>query len=149
MFGGKKDRMEDDRLDRLGQEILRAAAMSEDDVASADSSPFLLARIRAQIAAEKERREAASDQWLLIFPAFRRAVPVMILVALSAVGASWYLQPVAPVEPSREVDLLYPDPHDRRLAAVSACAISNKDECAISTEEVLATLVSEERQEAQ
>jgi len=86
MFGGKKDHINDDQLDRIGQEILRVAAMSDDEVASTDSSPFLFARIRARIEAEKEQREAVPDPWLLIFPAFRRAIPVMILVALSAVG---------------------------------------------------------------
>jgi hypothetical protein len=35
------------------------------------------------------------------------------------------------------------------MPVVSACAISTKEECAISTEEVLATLVNQGRQEAQ
>ena len=146
MFGGKKDHIQDDRLDRIGREILRVAAMDDDEVVSADSSPFLFSRVRARIAAEKEEREKMSDQWLLIFPAFRRAIPVMVLVALSAVGASWYSQTDSPARQSRNEDVLYPDPHSQRFSAISACAISSKEECAISTEEVLATLVNEGRQ---
>ncbi|HYP25541.1 MAG TPA: hypothetical protein VE262_02390 [Blastocatellia bacterium] len=149
MFRGKKNQAQEGRLDEVGRQILRASAMTDGEADEAASSPFLLARVRARIAAEKGVRERAPNDWLSIIPAFRRAVPVMILIALSAVGVSWYLQAGAPVEQSNQSVGLYPDPHGPQMSVVSACAISTKEECAISTEEVLATLVNQERQEAQ
>lgn len=149
MFGWKKRDTQEKQLDRIGQEILRVAALSDEECDEAVSSPFLLARVRAQIAAERERREKPSDALASIFPVLRRAIPVMILVAVSAVGASWYVRPVAPAGGNSNYIEPYPDPHNRRMAAVSACAISSTDECAISTEDVLATLVNEVIQEKQ
>ncbi len=149
MFGWKKRDTQEKQLDSIGRDILRAAALSDEECDEAASSPFLLTRVRARIAAERERREQPSDAWASILPVFRRAIPVMILIAVSAVGASWYVRPVAPVGRSNNYIEPYPDPHNPRMAAVSACAISSRDECAISTEDVLATLVNEASQEKQ
>jgi hypothetical protein len=149
MFRGKKNQAQKGRLDEVGREILRISATGDEAADEAASSPFLLARVRARIAVEKEARERSSNDWLSIIPAFRRAIPVMALIALSAVGGYWYLQPVLPVEQFNNSIELYPDPQSPQMSAVSACSISTKDECAISTEEVLATLVNQERQEAQ
>ena len=149
MFGWKKRDTQEKQLDRIGREILRVAALSDEECDEAAASPFLLARVRARVAAERERREQPSDAWASILPVFRRAIPVMILIAVSAVGASWYVRPAAPAARSDNYIELYPDPHNPRMAAVSACAISSKDECAISTEDVLATLVNEVIQEKQ
>jgi len=138
-----------EELDRIGREVLRVAAMSDEESDEAVSSPFLLARLRARIAAENERREMGTTAWLSLIPVLRRAIPIMILVTLSAVGASWYIQSVRSGEQPATNIGLYPDPRGERMAPISACAISTKDECSISTEEVLATLVNGERQEAQ
>ncbi|HVF89440.1 MAG TPA: hypothetical protein VNH22_05200 [Blastocatellia bacterium] len=148
MLSGKKDHAQEE-LDRIGQEILRVATMSDEECDQAVSSPFLLARVRARIAAEKERRETGTTAWMSFFPVLRRAIPVMILITLSAVGASWYLQTAGPVDRPSDNTVLYPDPHGERVAPISACAISTKDECSISTDDVLATLVNGERQEVQ
>jgi hypothetical protein len=70
----------DELLDRLGQELTRARVASEEEIEAAATSPFLFTRVRACVAAERERREAG-DGWLALFAIFRRSVPAMALVA--------------------------------------------------------------------
>ena len=77
------DKTENERLDRAGRMVLRAAASNEAEIAAAAASPFLFARVRAAIAAEQRRREETSG-WLSIFFVARQAVPAMALIALLA-----------------------------------------------------------------
>jgi hypothetical protein len=71
MTGNKS---EHDRVERLGRRIVRA---------SAASSPFLYARLRARINSEGTRREE-KERWLTLFGVVWRAVPAMALVAVFA-----------------------------------------------------------------
>lgn len=81
----KKDRLNsrvgNERLDRLGSEILRAASMNEAEAESAVESPFLFSRISSRIAGEVSRREE-KENWLSYLMVFSRAVPAMALVAV-------------------------------------------------------------------
>ncbi|HVF87220.1 MAG TPA: hypothetical protein VM866_06510 [Pyrinomonadaceae bacterium] len=85
MFGKKKHRGLDEQLDRLGRELVRTSANNETEVESAAASPFLYARVRARIAAERRRREAG-ENWLSLLTVARRAVPAMALSAAIAFG---------------------------------------------------------------
>jgi len=85
MFGKKKHRGFDEQLDRVGREIVRASAKNETEAESASSAPFLYARVRARIAAERKRREAG-ENWLSLLTVARRAVPAMALSAVIAFG---------------------------------------------------------------
>ena len=77
------DKTENERLDRAGRMVLRAAASDEAGTEAAAASPFLFTRVRAAIAAEQRRREETSG-WLSIFFVARQAVPAMALIALVA-----------------------------------------------------------------
>jgi len=77
------DKTENERLDRGGRMVLRAAAANEAEIGAAAASPFLFTRVRAAIAAEQRRREETSG-WLSIFFVARQAVPAMALIALLA-----------------------------------------------------------------
>lgn len=140
MFFDKRDQARDERLDRAGSEFVRAAGLSEIESDAAASSPFLYARIRARIDGEQLRMEQSAPALAMISIAWR-AVPALALVALVAVSALWVATPAAPdgVQPA----LLQAD--DIKLIATGGtCALSNDSECAISTEEVLATMFGEE-----
>lgn len=70
-----------ERLDRLGSEVISASSLNEDETDGVVSSPFLYTRVRARINAELARREE-KEGWLSIFKVFWRAVPAMALVAV-------------------------------------------------------------------
>jgi hypothetical protein len=85
----KKRKLErDERLDRLGSEIIRASASNEAEATAVASSPFLYARLRSRIASERARREEG-EGWLTMLKVFWRAVPAMALVAVCALFLFW------------------------------------------------------------
>ena len=95
----KSNQARDEQLDRVGRNILRAAASDEAEADDAASSPFLFTRVRAAIAEEQRRREEAGG-WLSIFFVARQAVPAMALVALlAAILTVWSAQLGAPASP--------------------------------------------------
>src|SRR5712692_4805902 len=93
------DKTENERLDRAGRMVLRAAASDEAETKAAAASPFLFTRVRAAIAQEQRRREDPSS-WLSILFVARQAVPAMALVTLlAAVLTVWSAQLGAPAPP--------------------------------------------------
>ena len=138
MFFRKKDQR-DGALDRVGKTVIRAAGLNEFESDAVASSPFLYARVRARIEAEK-RRDNLSVPMLAILYAWR-AVSAVAIVAIVAVSAFWMKTPAAPAPlqiTSGRADNV------NLVATGGTCALSNSAECAISTEEVLATLFAEE-----
>jgi hypothetical protein len=142
----------DEYLDRTGQEILRAACASEEQVNSAVAAPFLYARIRARVADSKKNPPVPFYQSLMIFSVVRYALPVLALIAFLAVGSYKFIGKTAPLNNSvvnntqridNTVPLTIHDPN----APVTACSITSRTECVVSTDDVVALLVnSTERQ---
>lgn len=84
MTGKKIDRRSsDERLDRMGRAIVRASAMNDEVAEAAASSPFLYARLRSRINAERARLEEG-ERWFALASVVWRAVPAMALVAIFA-----------------------------------------------------------------
>ncbi len=77
----KSNSQENEKLDKVGREVLRAAAANEEVAEAAASTPFLFVRIRSAIADEQRRREESGNWLSLIFVA-RRAVPAMAMITL-------------------------------------------------------------------
>lgn len=139
MFFEKRDHEREKALDEIGKTVIRAAGLNESESDGAALSPFLYARVRARIETEKQR-DKQSVPVLAILYAWR-AVSAVAIVAIVAVSAFWMKTPAAPVTtqpPSARADNV------NLVATGGTCALSNSAECAISTEEVLATLFSEE-----
>lgn len=89
MFGSLHKQQMKARLDRLGDAVVsRAAEVDEREIEAFAASPFLYARVRARIAAERERREAG-ESWLSVLTVAWRAVPAMGLAAAMAFGVFW------------------------------------------------------------
>jgi hypothetical protein len=139
MFFKWQDQDRDKRIDRAGSELVRAAGLSEFDSDAVASSPFLYARIRARIA-ERQRAEKGVPA-LAMLPIAWRAVPALALVAIAALSALWMTAPAAPV--AAKPASAQPD-NIKLIATGGTCALSSSAECAISSEEVLATMFREE-----
>lgn len=141
MFWSRKNQIEDERLTRLGQEITRQAAMSDEEI-EAISSSIHYAGIRARIRAKQN--EPTVDGWIATLMVARQAIPAMALVAVIAAFWLWFASAGATGGGSIDDVLTGAGGAGiERVRAGGTCAISTSDECAISTEDVLATLVKE------
>ena len=131
-------------IDRLGRQIVRGATLSDDECDIVVSSPMLYARIRAQIATEQAGAEDQYHSWLGMILAAWRAIPVMAIVAIIAAGFLWFAS-----EPNRAKDVAHPTiSGPEGPGPVSACSISAKEECGISTEDVLATMIDQQGEDS-
>ena len=141
MIGNKRNRHADEQLDQMGREIVRASALNEAEGERVAASPFLYARLRSRINAEREQREEG-ERWGAMLRVVWRAIPAMAMVAILAVtlflSANFRTQPaaVASVE-----DVL-----DAQGAEVESVVFT--DSRSLSSDEVLANILSEDEQEA-
>lgn len=140
MNGKNNKREADDRLDRLGRALLRASANDEaaQDVAA---SPFLYARVRARIAAERERREAG-ESWRALLSVVWRSAPAMAIVAVLAFVLFWSasLNTRTPGLFSDEAML------SEREGGIEHVVFAERSP--LSSDEVLATILQEDEREA-
>ena len=141
MVGKKRERGLDERLDRMGLEIVRASASNEREAEAAASSPFLYARVRSGISAERERREAG-ESWLALLGVAWRAVPVMALVAVFAFALFWFAKVGGPTPDNFSVESLM----GTRDAGIEQVVFADRQP--LSSDEVLATILSEDEREA-
>ena len=134
---------EDEKLDRTGRALTRAASLGEEEVEKIVSSPFLAARLRARIETARQAKEESGD-WLAIFGAAWRAVPAMSLAAALAVGVLLY----AGNGDVPAVGIFT----DEALLATSESAVDGvyfDDTDALTRDEVLSTIVEENERRAQ
>jgi hypothetical protein len=154
MFGREKHReaeISPDQIagvDRLGRQIIRAAGLSDDERDRAASSPMLYARIRAQIALEQSGTTEIYGSWFGMILAAWRAIPVMAIITIIAVGLFWLASASNKVDRPRGPEVAPAQSASAEgLGPVSACSISSKEECGISTEDVLATMIDQGRED--
>lgn len=141
MPGKKRNRETDERLDRLGSEIIRANALNEAEAEAIATSPFLYARLRSRIASERARLEEG-ESWLATLKVFWRAVPAMALVAVFALVLFWSTATtgLSPAGFSDQAILNAPDTGIERTVLT--------DNQSVSSDEVLATIMNSEDGEA-
>jgi hypothetical protein len=137
MVGKKNSRNSDEQLDRIGRELIRASAANSDEAETVAASPFLYARLRSRINSEREQREAG-ESWRAMLGVIWRAIPAMAMVALLAV----VLFLSANSGTQRSVVML-PDTRDAEFESVVFA-----DTRSLSSDEVLATILNEDEQEA-
>jgi hypothetical protein len=141
MVSKKRDHGLDERLDRLGREVVRASAANEAEAERVAESPFLYARLRSRIASERERREGGGESWLAMLGLAWRTVPAMALVAIFAFALFWSVNLSTPN---------YVALSDEALLGESGAEIERvffADRQPLSSDEVLATIINEEGQE--
>lgn len=128
-------------LDQLAKAVTRAGGISDDEAERIGSSPFLHTRVRARIEAEQRNRAAPGSGWLATLLVASRAIVALLLVTLAAASAFWITKSNAAKgnapENSRGDDI-------SRVIVGGTCALSSTEQCAISTEEVLATMFAED-----
>ena len=139
-------------LDQLAKAVTRAGGISDDEAERIGSSPFLHTRVRARIVAEQQKRAGQGSGWLATLFVASRAIVTLLVVTIAAAGAFWTTTSRAgdnaalklsnALEPSRAPSR----PDDiNRVVVGGTCALSSTEQCAISTEEVLATMFAPER----
>ncbi|MCG3164119.1 MAG: hypothetical protein JMDDDDMK_05602 [Acidobacteria bacterium] len=74
----------DETLNRFGDELLRAIEASDVEINTAAASPFLYRRIRVRIEAEERRLAEQRSVWLVLLTGAKRAIPVMAMLAVVA-----------------------------------------------------------------
>jgi hypothetical protein len=150
MIGNKKKGDTDARLDELGRALVRAASSNEAEADAVASQPFLYARVRARINAEEERRAVGGETWLALLGVFWRSVPAMALVAVFAFILFWTSSlngtngTTAAASPGVLSDEALMD--TRGDAGIERVVFA--DRRALSSDEVLATILNEEEREA-
>jgi hypothetical protein len=132
----------DDHLDQLSKAVARAGGISDDDVERISSSPFLHTRVRAGIEAEQRKRGEQGNGWLATLLVASRAIVALLVVTVAAASAFWMTKPTGANRPSPESSSA---DDISRVVAGGTCALSSTELCAISTEEVLATMFTEDR----
>lgn len=142
MIGKKRDRRSDEQLDQAGRAIVRASASNEAEGEQVAAAPFLYARLRSRINAEREQREEG-ERWGAMLRVIWRAIPAMAMVAILAVtlflSANFGTQQTASVVGVE--DLL-----DGQGAEVESVVFADNRQ--LSSDEVLATILNEDEQEA-
>ena len=127
-------------IDRLTKVVARAGGISDEEADRIGSSPFLQARLRAGVEAERRRRAEQGSGLLINWLVASRAIALLVVVTIAAVVTFWFSKANASVSSpplnTRADDIA-------RVLTGGACALSTTDECTISTEEVLATLFAE------
>ncbi len=141
MSGKEKSQNVEERLDKLGREILRAASATE-EAEAASASPFLYARLRSRIEAERGRR-LERESWLVTLKLIWRAVPAMALVAVFAIA----LFLAVSFKSGSQASAGYDEPllEARAGADVEGIVFDGRS---LSSDEVLETILEDEEQEA-
>jgi hypothetical protein len=137
MVGKKNSGNSDELLDRMGRELIRASAANSDEAEAVAASPFLYTRLRSRINNQREQREAG-ESWVTMLGVIWRAIPAMAMVALLAVAL--FLSAGSGTQ--RPVVML-PDTRDAEFENVVFA-----DTRSLSNDEVLATILNEDEQEA-
>jgi hypothetical protein len=140
MFSRKRQQTPDEHVDRVAKAVVRSGGISDDDTEAIASSPFLYSRLRARIEAEQRRRAGPRAGWFTTLLVAPRAIPALVLIAIMALGVFWL------TKINSAVGLPYVDVRNDNIGRVlvgGTCALSSTEECAISNEEVLATLFAE------
>ena len=141
MAGKKSSHKSDERLDLLGREIVRVSASNEEEAERAATSPFSYARLRSRLSKEIERREEG-ERWFTMLRVVWRAVPAMALVAILAI--TLFLSSSFSSHSSNSFS-------DDALLGERSTEVENvvfADTRNISNDDVLATVMSDDDQEA-
>jgi hypothetical protein len=133
-------------LDRLTKIVAQAGGIGDEEAERIGSSPFLHARLQAGIEAQRRLRAEQGGGWLATLLVASRAITALALVTIAALLTFWFSKSSAP----DKFPVVYASADDiSRVVTGGACALSTTAECAISTEEVLATLFAENGLEVQ
>ena len=133
-------------IDHLTKSLVRSAGTDQAEVDRILSSPFINTRLRARIEAERSRRTESAAGWFGSLLIAARAIVVLVIVTAAAVLTFWFSRANASENTPPAITGAGADGVSRVISG-GTCALSSIQECAISREEVLATLFAEKEQE--
>lgn len=129
-----------EELDRAGRLITRASVLSDDEAAAVAANPYVITRLRARIRSEQELAE--TGLWMSLWASARRAIPAMIIVAALSFGLSLYTGGNKSTTSAFSVDA---------YLGTNEAGIENMvfaERRPLTSEEVLATIISKDEREA-
>lgn len=149
------------QLDQLGRTLIRASQASEEEIERSISSPAIFERIRARAADSESRPSSdypavnnwadnnwAANNWAASLSVAWRAIPALSLVAIIALALWLGAKESAPLNSSDNrpagADIIMSAP----VSPVTACSVATKEECAVSTDDAVAILVTASGKEA-
>ncbi len=100
MWKSGKGHINDEKLDRFGDELLRAFEASDAEINTAATSPFLYRRVRARIEAEERRLAEQRNPWVALLASAKRAVPMMAMLAIVALISLMVMPPHSQPRPT-------------------------------------------------
>jgi len=142
MFFRKRiEKQGEEQLDRLGRKMIEAASMPEEQL-EAFAGNLSYAKVRARISSSRDRAAQLDLRGALLLCA-KRAIPA--IGALALLTLAWFGAARHGVStPSLAVAITGAGGiGTQRVRTGGTCAISASDQCSVSTEDVLATLVKE------
>jgi hypothetical protein len=129
MWMNNKNHIENEKLDRFGEELLHAMEPSEAEINMAAASPFLYRRIRVRIEAEQKRLTEERGRWFTFFVEAKHAIPVLAMIAIIAVGLLWYTpRPTTQSNASPAVVEIIPLSNDEMMTSIIGWNVSAIDQ---------------------
>lgn len=113
-----KDRLDDEKLNRFSDELLRAFEAGDAEINTAATSPFLYRRIRVRIEAEERRLAEQRGAWQDLLAGVKRAIPVMAMLAVVAF-ASLIMRQTANEDPPTLMSDVFSFSQDELIASAA------------------------------
>jgi len=141
-----RNKQRDDELDILVDDVVRSGGVGENESDGLASSPLLFEKVRQRIARDGNASDtvegdyAIAAGWMLTLLVARRAIPALALLAMVSIVALWLASKNQTTSSGASTGPGDPALAVRLVATGGTCALSNTAECAISNEEVLATM---------
>lgn len=133
----RSEKVDQQKLDRLGEKLLEALEVNDSDIKTAATSPFLYRRIRVRIESEERRITEDFGQWVALLNQARHAVPLMIMIAAIASGLVWYTPKPITQSPTQN-------------SVTQGVGVLNGELTGLSSEDIMASLIDwDERKEQQ
>lgn len=127
------------RLDRVGQTVVRASVLSDEEAGQMASAPFLLARIKTRIS-DTTQAEGAGGIWANFALISPKAITIMSLAAVFSLGLFVYTGNNS-AKPAFSVDAYLGTSESRVEQLVFA------ERQPVTVDEVLATIVAKDERE--
>lgn len=143
----KKPKIDNQKLDGIGKLLLKSATLTDEEIQKAINHQASYNKLRANITKETLKHSEASDNWFAIWSIARYAVPLMTFLAIVTLSAFWvldsHIQEVTKITNSNFSNYL---PNEIELAPITACSISSKTECIVSSNDVISIVFQETRE---
>jgi len=140
------DQNAEEPLDHLTKLIVRSGGIDDTEIDRIVSSPYISSRLRARIEAERKLRAEPTAGWFATVLVAARAITVLLIVTVATVVAFWISRTNSSTNITPAITGARPDDVARVITG-GTCALSSTEECAISREDVLATLFADKEQE--